>query len=204
MKILKYVIGVALLILFSFLMNILFHLDEKEIDVNSTEYLPTPLNNKLEELKDIEIDSINELETSIFEYKAIFKDQNFELYFLDDLKVRKIIFHKGFKRILSSDLNVDQHPEFWLQFVDNKQTKFLGFQWEEGKLIPLNFPEIKGRQRFGYIGNDSLYLEKGLLVREFEFANDSFAEMENGSRKCYYTFGKDKSFILKKTIDYEK
>ncbi|MEY2794160.1 MAG: hypothetical protein RJA76_2152 [Bacteroidota bacterium] len=204
MKILKYVIGVALLILFSFLMNILFHLDEKEIAVSPTEYLPTPLNNKLEEVKEIEIDSINELETSIFEYKAIFKDQNFELYFLDDLKDQKKIFQKGFKRILSSDLNVDQHPEFWLQFVDNKQTKFLGFQWEEGKLIPLNFPEIKGRQRFGYIGNDSLYLEKGLLVREFEFANDSFAEMANGSRKCYYTFGKDKSFILKKTIDYEK
>ncbi len=204
MKILKYVVGISLLILFSFLMKILFHLDEKEIANVTLENLPTPYENKKVQQIEIVLDSLNELETSIFEYKAIINDNQLELYFLDEFKIRKQLSFGRCKRIVSSDLNVDDYPEFWLQFVDNKQTKFLGFQWEEGKLIPLNFPEIKGRQRFGYIGNDSLYLEKGFLVREFKFANDSFAEMANGSRKCYYTFGKDKSFMLKKTIDYEK
>lgn len=204
MKALKILFGVGLVALFSALLNLVFQAEEKEafemIDTLSS-IQASPIKNQIDS---VELDTINENVSSIFDVKGVVKDNQFTVFQLDEEKSTQQLPFSGFSYLLSSDLNVDEQAEFWLLFKQNKKVKILGFQWEKSKLIPLNFPEIKGRQKMGYIGNDSLYLEKGLLVRDFQFVNDPFAESANGFRKCYYTFGKDKSFVLQKTIDYEK
>ena len=204
MKALKILFGLGLLALFSALLYLVFQAEEKEafemIDTLSS-IQASPIKNHIDS---VELDTINENVSSIFDVKGVVKDNQFTVFQLDEEKSTQQLPFSGFSYLLSSDLNVDEQAEFWLLFKQNKKVKILGFQWEKSKLIPLNFPEIKGRQKMGYIGNDSLYLEKGLLVRDFQFVNDPFAESANGFRKCYYTFGKDKSFVLQKTIDYEK
>lgn len=204
MKTLKILVGIGLIALFSALLFFVFKAEEKEeFEVLDVPTLPTISHEKID-IEAIESDSINENESSIFDLKALVKGDQLTIFQLEEEKFTMKLPYPGFYKIISSDLNLDEQAEFWLFFKQNKRTKFLGFQWEKSKLISLNFPEIRGRQQIGYTGNDSLYLEKGLLVRDFQFANDSFAEVANGFRKCYYTFGKDKSFVLKKTIDYEK
>jgi hypothetical protein len=204
MKALKVLFGLGLVALFSALLYLVFQAEEKEafemIDTLSS-IQASPIKNQI---NSVELDTINENVSSIFDVKGVVKDNQFTVFQLDEEKSTQQLPFSGFSYLLSSDLNVDEQAEFWLLFKQNKKVKILGFQWEKSKLIPLNFPEIKGRQKMGYIGNDSLYLEKGLLVRDFQFVNDPFAESANGFRKCYYTFGKDKSFVLQKTIDYEK
>ena len=67
----------------------------------------------------------------------------------------------------------------------------------------LRFPDLKGRQRFGYAGKDSLYFVKTTIVRSFQFKNDLYSDLGNGYRACYYSLGPDQSFILTKTLDSE-
>lgn len=194
----------GLVALFSALLYLVFQAEEKEafemIDTLSS-IQASPIKNQIDS---VELDTINENVSSIFDVKGVVKDNQFTVFQLDEEKSTQQLPFSGFSYLLSSDLNVDEQAEFWLLFKQNKKVKILGFQWEKSKLIPLNFPEVKGRQRIGYIGNDSLYLEKGLLVRDFKFSGDVNSDFPEGFRKCFYAFGLDKSFVLKKTIDYEK
>ena len=205
MKILKFFLGILVAALFIWLITLVVKLEE-----NEEAYLPIPEKNVGQApqttafVDTILNDTLQENVSMIFDFKAVVEDDYLKIYQLEAEKFQVKIPSSGFKRVLSSDINLDNQPEFWLLFEKNNRSQCLGFQWEQGKLIPLNFPTIKGRQAFGYTGNDSLYLEKGLLVRDFSFANDPYAELSAGFRKCYYAFGKDRSFILKKTIDYEK
>jgi hypothetical protein len=106
--------------------------------------------------------------------------------------------------ILASDLNANQGPEFWIYGQhSSKRTQILALEFVSGKMREVSFPTLKGRQAFGYAGEDSLYLEKNSLVRLVKYANDPYADFGNGYRACYYSFGKDQSFILKKTLDLE-
>ncbi len=204
MKAFKIVIGFSLIVIFGYLLILVFQSEEKENFEGLNSSVETIDSIQPPNVNTIEVDSISMDQSLIFDFKGVVNGNKFEVYQLENkLSERKLSFY-GFEKIISSDLNLDENPEFWLQFQLNNQYKYLGFQLEKGKLITLNFPSIRGRQQVGYIGNDSLYLEKGLLVREFQFKNDPFAEMSNGFRKCYYAFGKDKSFVLKKTLDYEK
>lgn len=115
---------------------------------------------------------------------------------------KKITWHV--KQILASDLNGNQSPEFWIYGQNSsKRTQILAFEYGSGHIHEISFPTLKGRQSFGYAGGDSLYLEKNSLVRLVKYANDPYAEFGNGYRACYYSFGKDQSFILKKTLDLE-
>ncbi len=108
------------------------------------------------------------------------------------------------KQILASDLNGNQFPEFWIYGQNSsKRTQILAFEYGSGHIREISFPILKGRQAFGYAGGDSLYFEKNSLVRLVKYANDPYADFGNGYRACYYTFGKDQSFILKKTLDLE-
>ncbi len=204
MKAFKIVIGFSLIVIFGYLLILVFQSEEKENFEGLNSSVETIDSIQPPNVNTIEVDSISMDQSLIFDFKGVVNGNKFEVYQLENkLSERKLSFY-GFEKIISSDLNLDENPEFWLQFQLNNQYKYLGFQLEKGKLITLNFPSIRGRQQVGYIGNDSLFLEKGLLVREFQFKNDPFAEMSNGFRKCYYAFGKDKSFVLKKTLDYEK
>lgn len=205
MKALKVLSFVLIVGLFAYL--VYFIITEEE---QMTEQLPLPFDSTQTfeaapaAIETFQEDTLHPTFTAIFDYKAEVSDAKLQLFQQEELLFERPLNEVGFHSILSSDLNLDEKPEFWLHFVQNKRSKFLAFQWEGAKLISLNFPSIKGRQAFGYIGNDSLYLEKGLLVRDFQFASDPTSDFASGFRKCYYALGKDKSFVLKKTIDYEK
>jgi hypothetical protein len=123
-------------------------------------------------------------------------------------KSSQLIFSKKItwpvKQILASDLNGNQLPEFWVYGENSsKRTQILAFEYGSGHVREISFPTLKGRQAFGYAGGDSLYFEKSSLVRLVKYANDPYADFGNGYRACYYSFGKDQSFILKKTLDLE-
>lgn len=106
------------------------------------------------------------------------------------------------QQVILADLNEDDVPECWiLGFKPSKRTEIFALTIQAGHVKRINFPTLKGRQAFGYIGKDSLYLDKSTLARQFEFANDPYSDIESGHRVCYYQFGKDQSFVLKKTLD---
>jgi hypothetical protein len=101
-------------------------------------------------------------------------------------------------------LNGNQQPEFWLQAKSKKKiTEIKAYEIKGNIMITLPFPLLKGRQRFGYVGNDTLYFVKTTIVRSFQFKNDLYSDLGNGFRACYYSLGPDQSFILTKTLDSE-
>ncbi len=108
------------------------------------------------------------------------------------------------RQILLSDLNENDAPECWvLGLNSNKSTTIHAYEYRSGHINRINFPKLKGSQAFGYVGSDSLFFDKTGIVRQFNYENDPYADLSSGKRACYYQFGKDQSFILKKTIDLE-
>jgi hypothetical protein len=106
--------------------------------------------------------------------------------------------------VLASDLNGNEKPEFWVAGFQGKNYRIFAFEYKEGKLKTVRFPAIMGRQRLGYAGADSLYLEKAAIVHSFGYENDPYADISSGVRACYYKYGADGSFVLSKTLDLEK
>lgn len=145
----------------------------------------------------------NVINAFIEDFEAKVDSNEFQVY-----KSSQLIFSKKInwpvKQILASDLNGNQMPEFWVYGQNiSKRIQILAFEYGSGHVREITFPTLKGRQAFGYIGGDSLYFEKNSLVRLIKYANDPYADFGNGYRACFYTFGKDQSFILKKTLDLE-
>ena len=139
----------------------------------------------------------------IEDFEAKLDSNQFRIFKSSQLIYSKIIMWQV-KQILASDLNGNQLPEFWIYGENSsKRTQILAFEFSSGHIREISFPTLKGRQAFGYAGEDSLYLEKNSLVRLVKYVNDPYAEFGNGYRACYYSFGKDQSFILKKTLDLE-
>jgi hypothetical protein len=107
-------------------------------------------------------------------------------------------------QLLLADMNGDDIPECWvLGHKPSKQAEIFALEFKSGHNKRINFPTLKGSQAFGYAGGDSLYLEKTTIARQFNFAHDPYADVESGKRVCFYQYGKDQSFVLKKTIDLE-
>jgi len=106
--------------------------------------------------------------------------------------------------VFSTDLNGNEKPEFWVAGWQGKNYRIFAFEYEAGKLNSIRFPTIMGRQRLGYAGSDSLYLEKAVIVHSFGYENDPYADISTGIRACYYKYGADGSFVLSKTLDLEK
>jgi hypothetical protein len=145
----------------------------------------------------------NVINAFIEDFEAKVDSNEFQVY-----KSSQLIFSKKInwpvKQILASDLNGNQMPEFWVYGQNlSKRTQILAFEYGSGYVREISFPTLKGRQAFGYIGGDSLYFEKNSIVRLVKYANDPYADFGNGYRACYYSFGKDQSFILKKTLDLD-
>jgi hypothetical protein len=155
-------------------------------------------------------DSMNIVPTEALVVNAIIEDFEAKLDSnqFQIVKSSQLIFSRkiGWKvtQILASDLNGNQMPEFWIYGVNaSKKSQILAFEYESGRIREIAFPKLKGRQAFGYAGGDSLYFEKNSLVRLVKYVNDPYADFGSGYRACFYTFGKDQSFILKKTLDLE-
>jgi len=141
-----------------------------------------------------------------FEAKA---DINTDFIHFQIFKSHQLIFEKKLinfkiKNLISSDLNNNQRPEFWI-FGDDNAHKFqiFGYEFNKNSFNLIKFPNLKGRQEFGYSGKDSLYLVKSDIVRSFQFKNDQYSDFVNGVRVCFYSLGPDNSFVLKKTLDFE-
>ena len=106
--------------------------------------------------------------------------------------------------VLATDLNGNEKPEFWVAGWEGKNYRIFAFEYESGQVRSIRFPTIMGRQRLGYVGADSLYLEKAAIVHSFGYENDPYADISSGIRACYYKYGADGSFVLSKTLDLEK
>jgi hypothetical protein len=106
--------------------------------------------------------------------------------------------------VLATDLNGNEKPEFWVAGWQGKNYRIFAFEYESGKIRAILFPSVMGRQRLGYAGADSLYLEKAAIVHSFGYENDPYADISSGIRACYYKYGADGSFVLSKTLDLEK
>jgi hypothetical protein len=140
---------------------------------------------------------------TIEDFEAKLDSNQFQIF-----KSSQLIFSRNISwkvnQILASDLNGNQLPEFWIYGLNSsKKSQILAFEYGSGRIREVAFPTLKGRQAFGYAGGDSLYFEKNSLVRLVKYVNDPYADFGNGYRACFYTFGKDQSFILKKTVDLE-
>jgi hypothetical protein len=143
------------------------------------------------------------LNASIEDFEAKLDSNIFRIFKSSQEIFTKKLKHKV-SQILVSDLNGNQQPEFWVYGLNSsKKYQFLAFEYVSGHINEVSFPTLKGRQAFGYVGEDSLYFEKNYLVRLVKYANDPYADLANGYRACFYSYGKDQSFILRKTIDLE-
>ena len=153
-----------------------------------------------------EIIPIYSTEVEDFEAKAEIKA---DFIHFQIVKSHQLIFEQKFKsfkikNLLSSDLNNNQKPEFWIFGEDDAHKfKIYGYEFHKNSFNLIKFPNLKGRQKFGYFGKDSLYFVKSDIVHSFQFKNDPYAEIENGIRVCFYSFGMDNSFVLNKTLDFE-
>jgi hypothetical protein len=140
---------------------------------------------------------------TIEDFEAQLDSNQFQIFKSSQLIFSRKITWKV-NQILASDLNGNQLPEFWIYGLNSsKKSQILAFEYGSGRIREVAFPTLKGRQAFGYAGGDSLYFEKNSLVRLVKYVNDPYADFSNGYRACFYTFGKDQSFILKKTVDLE-
>ena len=140
---------------------------------------------------------------TIEDFEAQLDSNQFQIFKSSQLIFSRKITWKV-NQILASDLNGNQLPEFWIYGLNSsKKSQILAFEYGSGRIREVAFPTLKGRQAFGYAGGDSLYFEKNSLVRLVKYVNDPYADFGNGYRACFYTFGKDQSFILKKTVDLE-
>ncbi len=189
-------------------------------DLSDTDHISYDFND--EKIVNSAIDSISHIENVIdtmsiilpvyatqvedFEAKA---DINTDFIHFQIFKSHQLIFEKKMKNfkiknLISSDLNNNQRPEFWI-FGDDNAHKFqiFGYEFNKNSFNLIKFPNLKGRQEFGYSGKDSLYFVKSDIVRSFQFKNDQYSDLINGVRLCFYSLGPDNSFVLKKTLDFE-
>ena len=134
---------------------------------------------------------------------------SFEAGVISIEKSHSLLFEKNVKdfkasSLFATDLNGNSAPEFWIAGLQGKNYRIFAFEYVAGKINTIRFPTIMGRQRLGYAGSDSLYLEKSAIVHSFKFEDDAYSDITSGIRACYYKYGADGSYVLSKTLDLEK
>ena len=140
---------------------------------------------------------LEDYEAHVENHVLLFSKSNLLLH---QYKLNEIVVDQ----LLLADMNGDDMPECWvLGHKPSKQVEIFALEFKSGHSKRINFPTLKGSQAFGYAGADSLYFDKSTIARQFKFTNDPYADVESGRRVCFYQFGKDQSFVLKKTIDLE-
>lgn len=72
------------------------------------------------------------------------------------------------------DLDTDGNPEVFIHSQSTKGKAALNmyvYEYNEtGSAQQIRFPELSSSTREGYLGNDSLYIKDGKLIREFQFS----------------------------------
>ncbi len=102
----------------------------------------------------------------------------------------------------TSDLNSDGYPEILIYTKNNNKLEFTGYEVKRG-LQKFSLPPLMGRQKFGYVGQDTLFVENNNLVRRFQFRNSQFSTFPSGTRTCEYSLGHDLKFSMFRTLDTE-
>jgi hypothetical protein len=134
----------------------------------------------------------------------------------DSLGLKLVVFYgtdlvgigrdKAFENMIkaeTTDLNSDDYPEILIYSKEKNKLIFTGFEAQNG-LHKFSLPALMGRQAFGYAGQDSIYIsENGNLIRQFRYKNDSFADIQTGTRTCEYALGFDLKFSMIKSLNNE-
>jgi hypothetical protein len=215
MKHIRSILFIGIIILLTCLIYFIFNQDLTDnnqivYDFNDEKIVHSAMDSisSIENLIDTTDQRVPELSVQVedFEAKAIRNNDSIQVQIF---KSHLLIFEKKWKNfkiknLISSDLNNNQKPEFWI-FGDDYQHKFkiYGYEYSKNSFNLIKFPNLKGRQEFGYSGKDSLYFVRSEIARSFQFKNDPYSEMINGVRVCFYSLGPDNSFVLKKTLDFE-
>ena len=214
MKHLKSILFLAIICLIALLIYLIMNQDfsdnESSYDINDEKIVYSAIDSisRNENVMDslIDIDPVFSTQVEDFEARAEINSGfvQFKIRKSHQLVFERKIKNFKIKNLICSDLNNNQRPEFWI-FGDDDDHRFkiYGLEYGNNSFNLIKFPNLKGRQAFGYFGKDSLYFIKSDIVRSFQFKNDPYAEFENGVRACIYSLGPDNSFVLKKTLDFE-
>lgn len=208
MRLIKSIIFLILLASLGILLYYMSNLDEDAVQVNFQDQL-TVASNTDSLLRDQSLDTSKIVSTNIV--STVYEDYEVlvEKSVLTITKSNQIVYKKDFpkltiRQILMSDMNEDDAPECWILGLNSSNnSEIFALEINSGQINRINFPTLKGRQAFGYAGGDSLYFDRFTIVRQFKYANDPYADLSSGNRACYYQFGIDQSFVLKKTLDLE-
>ena len=208
MRLIKSFIFLILLACLGLLLYFMSNLDEDAVQVDFQDQL-TLASNADSLLREQSLDTSKLVATKVV--SAVYEDYEvvLEKSVLLISKSNKIIYHKDFpnltiRQILMSDMNEDDAPECWILGLNkSNKSEIFALEINAGQINRINFPTLKGRQAFGYAGGDSLYFDRFAIVRQFKYANDPYADLSSGNRACFYQFGIDQSFVLKKTLDLE-
>lgn len=202
MKWIKSIFFLVILLCISFLFYWIGSSEKEEMfSVDTAAIAPLPT---IETADSVFIEKNDQLVASTEDFEALYERNTLQI-----LKSGKQVYSVNLpnfvaKDLLVSDLNRNGLPEFWLYGRSNtKRFHCYSYEYRAGKMIVITFPALKGRQSFGYVGEDSLYFGKSYLIRAFTFKNDMYADIGSGVRLCFYHYGEDKSFNLKKTLDLE-
>jgi hypothetical protein len=216
-----------LLILSLFIITLaggLYWFENQEASPESNEYLPLPdsLIQKIQSQDSIEkADFLNtpppnmqvvHKEEMIFEQKKdaytfqIYNDSlGIKIAVLFGTKTIGEIRNNSLKNLVkaeTSDLNSNGYPEILIYARNQNKLVFMGYEAQNG-LQKFTLPQLMGRQSFGYVGQDTLFIENNNLIRRFQFRNAQFATFPSGTRSCEYALGHDLKFTMVRTLDTE-
>jgi hypothetical protein len=215
MKVIKIFLFSTLVLVLTFLVYFIFIQEQKEgnkinFDFNDQQIVQMAIDSITRSAKAVDkpipINPVYSVQVEDFEANTLIKTDSIELQIFKShqLLLSKTWLKFQVKNLICSDLNTNQKPEFWIFGTDSTgKFKIFAFEYNGNSFNLIKFPNLKGRQKFGYFGMDSLYFYKTDIVRSFHFKHDLYADIENGIRACYYSLGPDNSFILRKTIDFE-
>lgn len=208
MRLVKFIVLICFIVSLGAIFYYVQKLDDESVAVNLDDQLVvSSQGDSLARQVDVDTNLVKltpTLSTLFQDYEARMSGDSLLFVKGNSIVFKEALSNIDVRQILLSDLNENDAPECWvLGLNSNKSTTIHAYEYQSGHINRINFPKLKGSQAFGYVGSDSLYFDKTGIVRQFKYENDPYADLSSGKRACYYQFGKDQSFILKKTIDLE-
>ncbi|MHA8105836.1 hypothetical protein [Aquirufa sp. 5-AUSEE-100C1] len=208
MRLVKFIVLICFIVSLGAIFYYVQKLDDESVAVNLNDQLVvSSQGNSLARQVDVDTHSVKSTSTisTLFQdYEARMSGDSLLFVKGNSIVFKEALFKIDVRQILLSDLNENDAPECWVIGLNsNKSTTIRAYEYHSGHINRINFPKLKGSQAFGYVGSDSLFFDKTGIVRQFNYENDPYADLSSGKRACYYQFGKDQSFILKKTLDLE-
>jgi len=208
MRLVKFIVFICFILCLGAIFYFVQKLDDDTVAVNFDDQLVVASQgDSLARQVDVDTNYVKQstsLSTLFQDYEAQMRGDTLVLMKGNSIVFKDALSKVVVRQILLSDLNENDAPECWVLGINsNKSSTIHAYEYQSGHINQINFPKLKGSQAFGYVGSDSLFFDKTGIVRQFNYENDPYADLSSGKRACYYQFGKDQSFILKKTLDLE-